>query len=343
DWCSIPAGRNPDGLPPNFENPQSLQPTFIAISSIMLTLAIIITSGRLYVNRNTFRLADYSMIVGLIFDIGLCGIFLAESKIYRHVWDTPICWYDVWFLKISFAASLLTAPALFFPKAAIFLFYIQIFSVKKSINIGSKIGIAFALLAYLPPTLAFIHYDVPHAGQGWDDVLAQGMLEKGIPLSITMGVASVIVDVYVFTLPLPTIFSLNMNFSKKLQIIALFTTAFMGIVASVACLAFRVGILLLGDGTWQAGRLSIVIIVEINVAIMVGSLPAFTRFLRIYIFETAFFKSLRFKFSTKRGGQASGLEQRNSWKNQVLWTYGSPHRQQPQYHELSDSLVVQSR
>ncbi|KAI0891048.1 hypothetical protein F4806DRAFT_484457 [Annulohypoxylon nitens] len=342
DLCSIPLGPNPDGLPPNFENPMSLQSAVIAISAIMLTFAIVIVMGRLYVNRNSFQLADYFIMVGLILDVGIAGSLLALSKHYRHEWDTPLCWLDATYMKLTFVEVLVVGPALFFPKAAIFLFYLQIFSVKRLVRIGSKIGLVVAFLAYFPASLTLCYFDAPHVGQTWDELLTSGMPQKGIPGGVTVGVASVIVDIYVFILPLPTLFSLNMALSKKMQLMALFTTAFMGIVASVVCLVYRIKLLSQNDSGWRSGGVSIAIIVENNVAIIVGSLPAFSNFLRIHISQSTFYKSLQSKLSSRSGGHISDTEQGGSWPKRTAWTYGSPQSRKPQYQELSDSVILMS-
>ncbi|KAK6953886.1 hypothetical protein Daesc_003848 [Daldinia eschscholtzii] len=327
DWCSIPVGANPHGLPPNFEDPPTLQPTTIAMSAITITIAVIVTSGRLFINRKAFRLADYFIIVGLIFDLGTAGVLIAHT----------------WYMKLTFVESLIVGPALFFPKAAIFLFYLQVFSIKKSVRVGSKVGLVMAFLAYIPASLVLCYFDAPHVGQTWEDVLRSGLPTRGIPGGITIGVASVIVDIYIFILPLPTIFSLNMDFSKRIQLIALFTTAFMGIVASVVCLAYRIKLLGPTDNGWQAGSVVIAIIVENNVAIIVGSLPVFVNFLRLYVYESAIYKSLRSKLSFGSRDGVSGFEQGGSWPDQAPWTYGSPQERQPQYHELTSSAVLSSQ
>lgn len=122
---------------------------------------------------------------------------------------------------------MIVGPALFFPKASIFLFYLQIFSINKTIRIGAKVGIVLALIAYFVPTLVLSYFDAPHAGQTWNDLLINGMPEKGIPGGVTVGCLSVLVDIYVFVLPMPTLFRLKMAFSKRVQLVALFGTAFM--------------------------------------------------------------------------------------------------------------------
>lgn len=89
----------------------------------------------------------------------------------------------------------MAGPALFFPKVAIFLFYLQIFSVRKPVRIGSKIGLVLAFMAYFPPSLALSYFHAPHIGQSWDDLLTSEMPQNGVPGGVTIGVTSVIVDI----------------------------------------------------------------------------------------------------------------------------------------------------
>ncbi|KAI0473338.1 hypothetical protein GGR56DRAFT_698381 [Xylariaceae sp. FL0804] len=343
DPCSIPAGVSPDGSPPNFVDPPSLQPAIIAISAVLLPIAITICAGRLFVNRKSLRLADYFMLVGLVFDIGITGVLLAMSRGYRHIWDTPVCWLDARYLKLTFVEVLVVGPAVFFPKAAIFLFYLQLFSIKKTVRIGSKVGLVVAFLAYFPTSLILCYFDAPHVGQTWNSLLTSALPGRGIAGGVTIGAASVLVDIYVFILPLPTIFTLNIAFSKRLQLVALFMTALTGIVASVVCLVYRVKLLGLTDSGWQSGAVAIAIVVENNVAIIVGSLPSFTTFVRIYIADTQFYKSLQSRISSRNKSNATGDFQSDGWRNRTEWTYGSPRKEQKKdYHELSDSMILRS-
>ncbi|KAK8043984.1 hypothetical protein PG993_004008 [Apiospora rasikravindrae] len=310
DLCAIPLGLSPDGLPPNFENPPSLQPATIAISVVMIMLAVTITAGRFYVNRRSLKPADYFMMVGLVLDLGIAGVLLAASKNFRHAWNTPICWLDTTYLKLTFVEVLVVGPALFFPKAAIFLFYLQLFSINRHVRIGSKVGIGLAFMAYFPASLALCYWDAPHVGQTWEEVLTSGMPQKGVPGGVTVGVASVIVDIYVFILPLPTLLHLQMPFRKRLQLVALFATA--------------------------------MIIVENNVAIIVGSLPAFANFLRIYVSESAFYKSIRSSFS-RLSHSCIAIQQPDPPQEPKEQALGAHQQHQRQWHELSDSAPLESQ
>ena len=57
DLCAVPQAGHPDGLPPNFENPPSLQPTVIAIVAMIMPFTVAVTTGRLFANRS-LKLAD---------------------------------------------------------------------------------------------------------------------------------------------------------------------------------------------------------------------------------------------------------------------------------------------
>jgi len=128
---------------------------------------------------------------------------------------------------MTFVVDIMTGPALFFPKCAIFLFYIQLFGTVRSVKIASYVGIVMAFFAYFPASLVLSYYNAPHVGQSWDDMVMNGMTHKGIPGGITIGVASVIVDIYIFVLPLPTLVGLKMPMGKRIQVISLFATAFL--------------------------------------------------------------------------------------------------------------------
>ncbi|KAI1272900.1 hypothetical protein F5Y07DRAFT_279012 [Xylaria sp. FL0933] len=344
DLCTIPLAANPDGLPPNFQDPSSLQSTTIGLASVLVTIAIVVTTGRLYVNRCALNLSDYFMAVGLVLDIGITGIVLALSMTFRHHWDIPICLYVADLTtKLNLVEAFVTGPALFFPKAAICLFYLQIFSASKFVRIGCKTGFVLAFLAYFPGFVAVIYYETPYFGQTLEEVGGASHHEKGIILGIIGGASSVVVDIYIFILPLPTIFSLNMAYSRKMQLLSLFTTAFLGIVASVVNLVFRVKVLGLADVGWQSGRLSIAIVAENNVAIIVGSLPGFVKFLQTNVLQTTLYQSIRSKLRFGANRYISTPEQHRTSRNRSLWTFGSPRKNQLQYHGLSTSGILASQ
>lgn len=57
DLCTVPAGTSPDGQY-NFENPETLGPTIIAIGVVLCTISVILVVGRIHVNQKKLGPAD---------------------------------------------------------------------------------------------------------------------------------------------------------------------------------------------------------------------------------------------------------------------------------------------
>ncbi|KAI1120822.1 hypothetical protein F5Y10DRAFT_282980 [Nemania abortiva] len=343
DLCAFPAAAHPNGLPPNFKNPTSLRTTIIAISAITAGISLIITAGRLYVNRNCLKIADYTSILALILDYATTGVILSISRSYRHQWNVPACWIDVTYAKIVFAEVLLVGPSLFVSKAAIFLLYRQLFSVEKRIRLAVKIGLVVSFIAYFATTLVFIYFEVPHKGETWEDLITpdgSARTRSAVPSGVTLGSFSILIDLYIFTLPLPTLYRLNLALSKKIQLIALFATASFGIIASVVCVVYRTKLLGPDDSTWTSGNVAIAIVVENNVAVIVGSLPAFTHFLRLHVADTTIYRRLRSKFNSPLTSLSLGARPENP-SQEPVWTFGKGRRPR-EWHELSDSAILKT-
>lgn len=94
-------------------------------------------------------------------------------------------------------------------------------------RIGAKLGIVFAFLAYFAPTMTLAYFDAPHVGETWEELLVSGRGLKGVPGGVALGAASILVDLYIFFLPLPNLVKLSLPLAKRIQLIALFATALM--------------------------------------------------------------------------------------------------------------------
>ena len=79
--------------------------------------------------------------------------------------------------------------------------------------------------------------------------------------------------------------------------------------------------------------------VENNVAIIVASMPAFANLMRLHVFESSFYKSVRSKmFTPKRA--SSGAPSIPSFVRGSLRTFGSPRRRLPSFGE---SMLMKSQ
>jgi len=338
DLCAIPAATPPEGTVSNLVDPPSLHAALLAISIIMTGWSIVFAGGRLYSNKRRLRWADYFAVIALALNVTYTGLILALIKFSRHQWDTPACWYDGWYMKILYAQGTLLGPVIFFAKSAILLLYLQIFTVRGPVRLAVYVGLGITFLTYWPSVPLEAYFAAPHIGERWEDLLVNERPDKLLYWGLVQGSLAVFVDVYIFILPLPPLSRLSMSFRKKVQLLAVFVTALMGVIASTIALVYRVKLRTTKDTTWANMCLFICIIIENNVALIVSSSPAFATFMRVHVSESAIFKSLRSRISRISNSYASGRSSASRVRSFIdpkpeLFAHQSPPGP---YNELTD-------
>lgn len=308
---------------PNLVNPETLETSLIAVSSVMTAWSALFTAARLFANKRKLRPADYFVTVGFALSTTYTGLVLAMLKYARHQWDTPACWFTGLYMKLLFAQGILLGPAIFFTKSAIFLLYLQIFitGVHRNLQLAIYAGLALTFCTYWAGVPLEAYFAAPHAGQQWEELMLNGMPERLIVWGNVQGSLSVFLDVYIFALPLAPLARLRLSTGKRVGLLAVFATAMMGVVASVIALVFRVQLRHTQDMTWVQSCLFICVIVENNVAVIVSSMPAFATFLRVHVSESAFVKSL-LSSSGRSGGSGSGGGSHFSARRLKTWKGG---------------------
>ncbi|KAI0398836.1 hypothetical protein F4802DRAFT_611348 [Xylaria palmicola] len=353
DLCQVPAGMSPNGVY-NFENPPSLGPAVVAVGVVLGVISTALGVGRLYINRKKLHSADYFTLVAVLFNIAFIGVISSQFKYYRHSWDIPVCWYSGDYLKLPFIQTVLFAPAFFFPKAAIFLLYRQLFAVQRKTRIAIGFGLLITFLVYLSNIPLAAVYAAPRVGQSWDSLLLS-LQANSHPFALGGTIQSAIgtvLDFYIFFLPLPILFRLEMEIERRFQLIAIFSTALLGVAASIVSLVFKVKILSSTDSAWLAGATSLASLIETNIAIIVGCMPAFAHVANKKMIGSNFFRTLRSRLlgspgqsgrsgQSKSGGTGGSADQAN---RAVLVTFGSnqaPRRKD--YYELNDTNLLKSQ
>lgn len=127
------------------------------------------------------------------------------------------------------------APVNFFPKASILLLYRQIFAVHRPIRPAISAGLVLTVLQSWP-TLAFTsYYLAPHAGESWSEFgmkLSNQLYVYNVPRPllywvVAQGVAALVLDLYIFFLPMPIVARLQLHRQVRLQVFGMFSTAVM--------------------------------------------------------------------------------------------------------------------
>ncbi|RYP11521.1 hypothetical protein DL765_007753 [Monosporascus sp. GIB2] len=127
--------------------------------------------------------------------------------------------------RLNFVAQLIMPLSHSFSKAAILLLLLQIFTVDKKMRIAIYIGLAFTIIAYWPNLILVPIFSVPYADETWDDMVTNPRVHKMTPVGTEQGTLAVLLDLYIFILPMPILASLNMKTTKRLHLIGVFGTA----------------------------------------------------------------------------------------------------------------------
>ncbi|KAK8079212.1 hypothetical protein PG994_003019 [Apiospora phragmitis] len=321
DLCAVPVGTRPDGTW-DLDHVDPLGSASVTVCVLLTVLALLFAVPRIYVNRRQLLIADYFTILAIVFSVAYAIL-----------------------ISIVFFSGFVQ----FFPRAAIFLLYRQLFQVHNSrIRIPIWIGLVFTFLTNFPNVPISLAVEAPHPGETWEQVLVRlSAPATGHDFRLwgpIQGAASVALDIFAFLLPLPIIARLNLTRRKKTQILLLFSTAFLAIVASVIALVYKVKLLIIenknqGDQNYLLGPVNICIDAESNIAIVVGSMPAFSNFMKLHVLESRAFQSLRSTFGV------SSATEKGTPIRPPHGTIGSPaeRKRKPAYYELTDTNIMNSR
>lgn len=125
----------------------------------------------------------------------------------------------------SFAGILLVGPTLFFAKSAIFLIYLRLFGIDEKTRYGAWFGLLWTSLLYWTGVPIQIYCSAPVIGREWNSHIVDRDYRIVAIYSIVQGVLSVVLNLYMFLLPIPVILGLQISQKKRLWILGVFGTA----------------------------------------------------------------------------------------------------------------------
>ncbi|KAK4222513.1 hypothetical protein QBC38DRAFT_489724 [Podospora fimiseda] len=338
DWlCELPAGAPPSGGTSNFVNPSvTLVPEIIAVSAFFMTISLVFVVGSLYAVPGKFSLANWFILVAYICSVGQAGLLFAQLKWARHIWDVRACWFFGNYAELIFSQQMLLIPGQFLSKASILLLIQSIFNVtgERHLQIALFVGHVWNALVYLPSFGIEAYFNAPAPGtdERWETLMATGKPEKAIVAGVVQSAMAIVQDLYIFILPIPSIMKLKMSPRKRKQVIAVFSTALMAVIACIISLVFRVFEMKhINDSTWNLYIILLCTVVELNVAIIVASVPGFSRFVRVHLLHWPAVKSIQSKFSSYISNSTNtGPSNAKTWPMNITTTAQGESRDAPQ-------------
>ena len=122
---------------------------------------------------------------------------------------------------------ILYSLVMFFAKLALFLFYHRIFALSRRTRIAIYLGITLNGLFYLASCIGIIVLCVPRRSESWTSMTFATRCHHSVAMGDIQGIFGLVSDLYIFILPLPVLFRLQMSLKKKLGITAVFLTGLM--------------------------------------------------------------------------------------------------------------------
>lgn len=128
------------------------------------------------------------------------------------------------FNQIQFAKDIFLGTSMFFAKGSLLLLYLRIFGPKKSARYQIYICLAFSFCLYFVNIPVEAYYCAPRAGKGWTLAEIAPKCKKTSYLAIIQGPLNVLIDLFIFALPIPIVIRLQMSARKRLSVLAVFFT-----------------------------------------------------------------------------------------------------------------------
>lgn len=125
---------------------------------------------------------------------------------------------------MKIAETMLLGPSMFFAKISLLLLYLRIFGPKKSTRYAICFGLVFAFCLYWVTIPIGAYYCAPSAGSSWTITGIAPRCNKVITLGLIQGPLNVVLDLFIFVLPIPVVMGLQMSFRKRIAVLAVFFT-----------------------------------------------------------------------------------------------------------------------
>ena len=154
-----------------------------------------------------------------------------ELRVAHHIWDIPACFFDAEFAKGVYIPAVLFQMGAFFAKTSILLLFHQLFNVQRPIRISIWVGHVFNFMLYAVGIAVATYFETPRIGEQWTDTL-DGRTLVPVPWWQLQSALTVLLDLYIFVLPLPVLAKLSLPMKRKLGLTAVFSLALRWVLLS---------------------------------------------------------------------------------------------------------------
>lgn len=192
---------------------------YISIIASFCVLSLLLVVARLVSCQMKFHLDDAMLVAAWLLSMPasiMAGI-LVKNGMGKDVWEVSQDSFDTYFLATWLAIwSFCVATA--FVKIALLTFYIRIFPSRR-FRIVAWIMVGSVALWGMSTTLTVVFHcwPVDYAWRQWDAEYKGKCIPLG-PIVLSHSALTMVTDLAILFLPMPTLYKLHVNWKKKLQL-----------------------------------------------------------------------------------------------------------------------------
>jgi len=278
----------PPGVIPNFVDPETRGPVLLIVGSIFMVIMLVLASMRFYtkifiVRRLTWD--DYTCgiaVVGTIMYFIASCYAVTAGRYGTHFWDISLAQLFGNPMQISgFIINFLTAVVWPFAKMSFFLLYLQLFSPILWLRYMIYFGAAVNILFYTSIVAATIYFTAPAPHESWVEAYVSPRYAGALKMTIPIASGSLVLDIYIFLLPIFGLYGLQMSPKKKFGIMIVFATGLSACLASSLSIYYKSVLDAdIADYTYRVLPPVLMALVEMCVGISASCMPALARMVR---------------------------------------------------------------
>lgn len=184
----------------------------------------------------------------------------------------------------GYAILVLNGPTLWITKLTFFLLYLQIFRPMRWLRLCIYLGVTLSTIFYWSLSITLIVLASPKSGQTWAETDAPGPnIELESKTNIAVAAGGLLIDVWLFVLPLVAINKIQLRTTRKIGLTVMFCTGLLAVAASAVSIYFRWKLEHTGDKTWTGLDVELLYLIEVDAGIITACMPSIAKMLHHHL------------------------------------------------------------
>ncbi|KAK8121736.1 hypothetical protein PG984_010406 [Apiospora sp. TS-2023a] len=270
----------PPGVTSNFVNPESRGPLIERGMYAVLAIMVVFLALRVYtrVRLQALGLDDYLSLLSAAFIITNSGLTLSfiGNPEGKHGWDIPLgeVLTNHFWLEVTFATLWTYSLSNMFIKLTFFAFFLRVFNPSSWARWAAWAGIAITTCFYVATSVAYTGLCARSGVPIWTSMQELRCANGNLMVSKAQGWFGLISDVYIFAIPMATVWRLHMTVRRRLGLTAVFSVGLTVIAISAVSLAKRYESVAQGaDRTWTNSIVYLYTTLELAIGLICSCMP----------------------------------------------------------------------